>query len=70
MLVEESQVKGFVKRQEFPVLKSPCPIDGTTKRAYAKDLVAQLQREHPGTKERLFHAITEGKIEDWDLPGV
>lgn len=70
MLVEESQVKGFVKRQEFPVLKSPCPIDGTTKRAYAKDLVAQLQKDHPGTKERLFHAITEGKIEDWDLPGV
>lgn len=63
MLVEESQVKGFVKRQEFPVLKSPCPIEGTTKRAYAKDLVAQLQKEHPGTKERLFHAITEGKIE-------
>lgn len=25
MLVEESQVKGFVKRQEFPVLKSPWP---------------------------------------------
>ena len=70
MLVEEPQVKGFVKRQEFPVLKSPCPIDGTTKRAYAKDLVAQLQKDHPGTKERLFHAITEGKIEDWNLPGV
>ena len=70
MLVEEPQVKGFVKRQEFPVLKSSCPIDGTTKRAYAKDLVAQLQKDHPGTKERLFHAITEGKIEDWNLPGV
>lgn len=25
MLVEESQVKGFVKRQEFPVLKKPLP---------------------------------------------
>ena len=64
------QIPVVEKGQEFPVLKSPCPIDGTTKRAYAKDLVAQLQREHPGTKERLFHAITEGKIEDWDLPGV
>lgn len=70
MFVEEAQIKGFVKRYNIPVLKSPCPVDGTTKRAYAKNLVTTLQKDHSGTKDRLFHAITHGKIEDWELPGV
>lgn len=68
MLAEEAQIQSFVKKQQFPVLKSPCPVDGTTKRAYAKDLVRSIQKEHPGAKDRLFHAITEGGIEDWILP--
>lgn len=70
MFVEESQIKGFVKKYEYPILKSPCPVDGFTKREYAKELVKRLENEHRGTKDRLFHAITEGKIEDWNLPGV
>lgn len=65
MLVEEAQVKGFCKRYEIPVMKSPCPVDGTTKREYAKGLLAQIQKEHPGAKERMFHAIVEGNIYDW-----
>lgn len=65
MLVEEAQVKGFCNRYEIPVMKSPCPVDGTTKREYAKGLLLQIQREHPGAKERMFHAIVEGKIFDW-----
>lgn len=65
MLVEEAQVKGFCSRYQIPVMKSLCPVDGTTKRAYAKKLLEQIQREHPGAKERMFHAITEGRIPDW-----
>lgn len=65
MLVEEAQVRGFCRQSHIPVMKSPCPVDGTTKRAYAKSLLAQIQKEHPGAKERLFHAITEGNLPDW-----
>lgn len=65
MLVEEAQVKGFCRRYGIPVMKSGCPVDGRTKRAYAKGLLTQIQREHPGAKERMFHAITEGNIPDW-----
>jgi tRNA(Ile)-lysidine synthase TilS/MesJ len=70
MLVEEAEVKGFCKRYQIPVMKSPCPVDGTTKRAYAKALCAQIQREHPGAKERMFHAIVHGQISDWPKPLV
>ncbi|MBR5509036.1 MAG: tRNA 2-thiocytidine(32) synthetase TtcA [Lachnospiraceae bacterium] len=65
MLVEEAEVKGFCNKYEIPVMKSPCPVDGTTKREYAKNLLRQIQKENPGAKERMFHAIVEGKICDW-----
>lgn len=65
MLVKEAQVRGFCERYEIPVMKNPCPVDGATKRQYAKELLAQIQKDHPGAKDRMFHAITEGKIHDW-----
>lgn len=68
MLVEEAQVKGFCNRYGIPVMKSPCPVDGITRRAYAKNLLLRIQKEHPGAKERMFHAITNGNIYDWPKP--
>lgn len=68
MLTEERQIRGFCRKYEIPVMKSPCPVDGTTSRAYAKDLLKQICAEHPEARERMFHALTEGKIEDWPPP--
>ena len=55
--VKEADVKGFVNKYHVPVAKSPCPADGNTKREYVKQLLAQLNHENPGVKERLFTAI-------------
>ena len=55
--------------QRFRIISSLKCVTKAVKQVKLTE-VAQLQREHPGTKERLFHAITEGKIEDWALPGV
>lgn len=65
MFVSESDVIGFKNRYELPVVKSPCPIDGYTKREYAKNLLKQLNTEHPGVKERMFSAILSGDIQGW-----
>ena len=70
MYVEEGQVIGFIRRQEIRILKSPCPVDGTTRRAYVKDLLMKLDRETPGAKERMFHAIVTGNIYDWVDPKI
>ena len=70
MYVEEGQVRGFIRRQEIRILKSPCPVDGTTRRAYVKDLLMKLDRETPGAKERMFHAIVTGNIYDWVDPKI
>lgn len=57
MYMNEADVIGFVNKMELPVLKSPCPVDGYTKREYIKDLLKNINVETPGVKERMFSAI-------------
>lgn len=63
--VPETDVKGFENKMNLPITKSPCPIDGSTKREYIKNLIKQLNLENPGVKKRLFHAIKDGNLEGW-----
>ncbi len=65
MFTEEAEVIGFQNKYSLPVVTSRCPIDGYTKRQYAKELVRSLNKEHPGAKQRMFTAILNGKIEGW-----
>lgn len=65
MFVDEADVIGFKNKYELPVVKNPCPVDGYTKRQYAKELVKQLNTEHPGTKERMFTAILNAEFDGW-----
>ena len=64
--MNEADVIGFVRKNDVPVVKSPCPADGHTKREYVKELMREMNREAPGVKERMFTAITGGKIEGWE----
>ena len=65
MFVDEMEVIGFRNKYSLPVVKGKCPVDGHTKRQYAKELLRELNKEHPGTKERMFHAILTGNIKGW-----
>ncbi len=65
MFIDEADIVGFKNKYDLPVVKSKCPIDGYTKRQYAKDLVKRLNLEHTGTRERMFHAILNGNIQGW-----
>lgn len=65
MFVDEADVIGFKNKYNLPVVKSKCPVDGYTKRQYAKELVRQLNTEHAGAKNRMFTAILNGDIEGW-----
>ena len=60
MYMNEVDVIGFVNKYNVPVVKSPCPADGNTKREYITQLLKQLNRENPGVKERMFTAILRG----------
>ena len=66
LYVEEADIKGFINKYQIEVLKNPCPVDGITKRQYAKELVAQINRENPGAKNRMFTAIKDSNIKGWN----
>ena len=67
--MSEADVIGFVNKYRLPVVKSPCPADGHTKREYVKQLLRQLNLENPGVKEKLFTAIQNGIQKEWNLDG-
>lgn len=65
MYMKEADVIGFVNKYNVPVVKSPCPADGHTKREYVKNLLQALNQENPGVKERMFTAILNSGMRGW-----
>ena len=65
MYVPEKGVANYVVSQGIKVVKNTCPVDGSTKREYAKQLMEKINRDNPGAKDRIMHAIVNGRFEDW-----
>jgi len=65
--MNEAEVIGFINKHNVPVMKSPCPVDGHTKREYIKNLLRQINLENPGVKDRMFTAIQNSNMEGWNL---
>lgn len=63
--MNEADVIGFVNKYDVPVVKSPCPADGHTKREYIKNLLRGINLETPGVKERMFTAIRNSNVKGW-----
>lgn len=63
--MNEADVIGFVNKYNVPVVKSPCPADGNTKREYVKNLLRDINLETPGVKARMFTAIQNGNLKGW-----
>lgn len=58
--VEESEIRGFMNAEEYPVVTSPCPMDKTSKRAEIKKTLAGLSRENHNFRENVFGAVKRG----------
>lgn len=64
--VNEADVIGFRNKYNLPVVKNLCPADGETRREYAKNLIKSLNKDLPGTHDRIFTAILNGTFDGWD----
>lgn len=65
MYMNEADVIGFANKYDVPVVKSPCPADGYTKREYVKNLIRDINLETPGVKARMFTAIENSGMKGW-----
>ena len=67
--VRESEIKNFVAKNNFDVLKSPCPFDGATNRQQIKNLIVELEKTFPDLFSHLASAMRKDSIgELWDAP--
>lgn len=55
--VEEKDIKKAVKKHSIPVVKSPCPADGNTKREYMKQALLSFYKDIPPAKQNLLNAL-------------
>ena len=53
----EKQILSLQKKLALPVVKSPCPVNGETRRAEMKELLDALCRRYPNAREQLLSAL-------------
>lgn len=62
----ERDVIRAVRRQNLPVVKSKCPVDGVTSREETKNWLVHMEKNgYPGLTKRLFGAIRRGHVSGW-----
>ena len=67
LYLEEKNIRAYAAEQQFPLLHNPCPANHFTRREFMKDLLADLQKEIPFAKERIFGALISPERDN--LPG-
>ncbi len=64
--LEEKEVKAFAKRNNIPIMKKTCIVDGSTKREFMKTIIMELSKHIPRLKACIFGAIERSGIKGWD----
>ena len=62
VMAEESLISAAVHHEGLPVVKSRCPVDGSTNRERTKEWIRQMDKEHRGFKKRLYGAMERGHV--------
>lgn len=63
----EMDIIKMAGRHHLPVVNSPCPANGTTKRQYMKDLLARISKDIPMAKEQVLSALKNHSSRNlWD----
>ncbi len=63
--VPEKDIISFVKKQEITPVKSPCPVDGLTKRETMKEFIYAQAKEFDNFSHKVFGAIERAGICGW-----
>ena len=61
----EADIRSLVKKENLPVVKSPCPEDGNTDRAEIKNVIRELEINHRGLKKRIITALEKRGLDGW-----
>ena len=59
MNISRTTLYRHLKEYNLPVVKSPCPVDGSTKRENVKNLIGEINHQYPGAKARMIRAVID-----------
>lgn len=66
ILAPEKDIISAVRRNDLPVVKSKCPVDGATSREGIKNWLNHMEKNgYEGLTKRIFGAIKRGHISGW-----
>lgn len=63
--IEENDIINFSNKNNLPVLSSPCPEDGETKREEIKDFIKNMNNTYDKFDQKVFSAIKKENLNDW-----
>lgn len=67
--LREFEINKFIKKNCIEVVKSPCPIDGSTNRQVIKELIHNLESQFPNLFSHLSSSIRQSSVMDlWTAP--
>ena len=61
----EKEIASAARRENLPVVKSPCPMDKTSERQKVKDLLRELEKDYPNLRGKITGAMQRGAISGW-----
>ena len=67
VLLEEKEILRVVRREQLPVVKSRCPVDGDTSREKMKRYLQDMEKQYPGIQKRIFGAMRRANIDGWGV---
>lgn len=66
----ESHIKHMTRILDLPLIPSPCPVNGETKRTEMKDLLRKMKTLYPDASERLLHALRQDHYDLWQKENI
>lgn len=65
LYVPEEKIVAFAKENNLPIVKSPCPANGCTKRQELKNFVREQRKQFHDFDEKVFVAMKNSSLQGW-----
>lgn len=67
VFAEEREVSRYCNREQLPLVKSKCPIDGATLRQSTKEWIRELDKQFPAVKQKVMGAMQKADVDGWGV---
>lgn len=62
IFARESDCKRVARKENLPIIKTPCPQDGKTERQEVDELLTSLEKKYGDVREKILHAMQKKEI--------